>query len=1304
MKKLLTLIFIIFGYQAYAQVSVLNADSVRMGNPAGSGSVSISGKTYLKNITEGNSHDSVLVRGAAGIVKFVKRSAFAEAGIPLIAGDGSFPINGKLVFNTILQKLRIYDASSSSWKDAISVDLSNYYSKIQVDALLAGLDSYTASNGITKTGNNFALGGTLTSAVNIGTATNGLFLDPIAGDYGFYNGTNSLGLNLNSVYLEKGTAGSLGNQALYINFINSGITFIDRVNNRGIEAYGDYEANYIPRSYVSKRYVDSLRLSVNSDFIQASPSSPQNKFINISQGIKSGGINQYNYNNRWYSDASSGPGAPYLVNDFAAPNTSTNNSGFRDRYYTAQVAMIDEFKHDYGLNGYKSLSFQNAADYLSGVPDDSKWTQQFQWFADGRMSLLTSPLTATSNYAYIVRDNTTGELKQVSGGGVGSSYTFNNGITNTSGTVGLGGNVTWNIPDSVNLRVANKGYLYVNGIGSENGYLSVPEDKAVYNSATKFGMSSVFYSNGKQTGLSIQESDGFTIFDEIKNKGLEAQGNYEANYTSKSYVSKRYVDSLRTSINNSFIQASSVSPQIADINLKGAINIFNESTGTNGISIDADGAKIGRLQTFNYYNQSTIAGFKLQPTQIFTETPYPEAQFRYDPEHLSSTAAYLLFQNNSYAPERILTDTYTGFIKTSSDTPQIADINIKGSIKNTVDIVGDNNVLNFKNTNAAGSSNIILEAGSNPAFIYQTGENYGVGDNNTLRLWNYSGGSDAKISFRINSTGIGGDILSLHKNGDVFFGSTPPTASSSYKYLVRDTLTGQLKQVSGGGVGSSYTFSNGLSQASGVVSLGGNTNASFPNNFMIRDTDGLAALVLSKDTKISSIGYGGNQAYGSETTTGITFSNGSNVSNISLSSAKMKVIDNINHKGLEDDANYDGNKTANSYVTKRMLDSVAVGAGLSQIDNNLTASTTRAPSKTAVNTGLALKQDLLVSATNIKTVNGSSILGSGNLVVSASQTLDQVLTTGNTSTQTANVGTITASAKILGKTTSGTGDLQIGADASNGNFRVIQNGGSSMFGTYDSVNSKYYGFRNDLGTPIANFIGLGGWYQGIASVAGVTSSATDPIFGVVTTNQTGNTPGKGGTNFHVSADKHVETFNNILDNGSGVMQIASLTSSQAVFTDGSKNLVSVAVTGTGNAVRAASPTLTGTPLAPTATSGTNTTQIATTEFVQAALSKVTINTQTANYTLTLADAGKFVQQNVSSANSVTVPPNSTVAFPIGTQILLRQMGTGQVTIAAGSGVTLQSADNALKSRVQFAPITLIKVATNTWAVMGDLTL
>jgi hypothetical protein len=63
--------------------------------------------------------------------------------------------------------------------------------------------------------------------------------------------------------------------------------------------------------------------------------------------------------------------------------------------------------------------------------------------------------------------------------------------------------------------------------------------------------------------------------------------------------------------------------------------------------------------------------------------------------------------------------------------------------------------------------------------------------------------------------------------------------------------------------------------------------------------------------------------------------------------------------------------------------------------------------------------------------------------------------------------------------------------------------------------------------------------------------------------------------------------------------MSSLTAFSAVATDASKGLVSVANTGTGSNVLAVSPALTGTPTAPTATAGTNTTQIATTAFVLA---------------------------------------------------------------------------------------------------------
>jgi len=64
--------------------------------------------------------------------------------------------------------------------------------------------------------------------------------------------------------------------------------------------------------------------------------------------------------------------------------------------------------------------------------------------------------------------------------------------------------------------------------------------------------------------------------------------------------------------------------------------------------------------------------------------------------------------------------------------------------------------------------------------------------------------------------------------------------------------------------------------------------------------------------------------------------------------------------------------------------------------------------------------------------------------------------------------------------------------------------------------------------------------------------------------------------------------------------LSSLAISQAVFTDASKGLVSKALTGTGNVVLSDSPTLTGVPVAPTATVGTSTTQLATTAFVAAA--------------------------------------------------------------------------------------------------------
>lgn len=95
------------------------------------------------------------------------------------------------------------------------------------------------------------------------------------------------------------------------------------------------------------------------------------------------------------------------------------------------------------------------------------------------------------------------------------------------------------------------------------------------------------------------------------------------------------------------------------------------------------------------------------------------------------------------------------------------------------------------------------------------------------------------------------------------------------------------------------------------------------------------------------------------------------------------------------------------------------------------------------------------------------------------------------------------------------------------------------------------------------------------------------------------------------------------------------------------------------------------------------------------------NQQTASYTLVLSDAGKLVEMNNASANNLTVPLNSSVAYPVGTQINILQTGAGQTTVVATSGVTINSTPG-LKLRTQWSSATLIKRATDTWVLVGDL--
>lgn len=93
----------------------------------------------------------------------------------------------------------------------------------------------------------------------------------------------------------------------------------------------------------------------------------------------------------------------------------------------------------------------------------------------------------------------------------------------------------------------------------------------------------------------------------------------------------------------------------------------------------------------------------------------------------------------------------------------------------------------------------------------------------------------------------------------------------------------------------------------------------------------------------------------------------------------------------------------------------------------------------------------------------------------------------------------------------------------------------------------------------------------------------------------------------------------------------------------------------------------------------------------------TINTQNTNYTFAIGDSNNIVLTNDAAAHTWTVPPNSSVAFPIGTSITLIA-SPGAVSLAAGAGVTLNGYGNEtapLTINTGFATV-IIKIGTNTW--------
>ena len=105
------------------------------------------------------------------------------------------------------------------------------------------------------------------------------------------------------------------------------------------------------------------------------------------------------------------------------------------------------------------------------------------------------------------------------------------------------------------------------------------------------------------------------------------------------------------------------------------------------------------------------------------------------------------------------------------------------------------------------------------------------------------------------------------------------------------------------------------------------------------------------------------------------------------------------------------------------------------------------------------------------------------------------------------------------------------------------------------------------------------------------------------------------------------------------------------------------------------------------------------------INNVVINEESGTtYTLVLSDNGKLVKLTSASATTVTVPPNSSVDFPVGAIIAIVQYGAGTVSVQGGSGVTVNSTAGSASASftAQYAGGQLYQIATDEWLLIGSV--
>ena len=99
---------------------------------------------------------------------------------------------------------------------------------------------------------------------------------------------------------------------------------------------------------------------------------------------------------------------------------------------------------------------------------------------------------------------------------------------------------------------------------------------------------------------------------------------------------------------------------------------------------------------------------------------------------------------------------------------------------------------------------------------------------------------------------------------------------------------------------------------------------------------------------------------------------------------------------------------------------------------------------------------------------------------------------------------------------------------------------------------------------------------------------------------------------------------------------------------------------------------------------------------------IDVDEKTLSYVINLEDINKLLKINSTSNLTVTIPPSSSANFPIGSRLEIYRAGTGEVSIVAGSGVTIRSKLNNTRISVQYSGAMITKIGSDEWHLIGDL--